>query len=66
MVGLSKATQVVTNWSSRAYSRTMSRCHAMNSVVHSFWNVRQARSYCGWALPSGRHSSTQWLMRCDQ
>ena len=32
-------------WSVDTYSRAMSTCHAMNSVVCSAWNCRQARSY---------------------
>ena len=57
---------MVTNWSSRAYSRTMSACQPMNSAVFRAWNFRQARPYWGWTLPSGSHSSDQSESRCDQ
>ncbi len=57
---------MVTNWSPRAYSRTMPVCQPMNSVVWRAWNARQATSYWGWALPSGVHRSAQVERRCDQ
>ena len=47
-------------------SRTMSACQPMKSVTSSVWKRRQARSYCGWKLPSGRHRSAQVESRCDQ
>ena len=56
----------MTNWSSRAYSRTMSACQAMNSVVSLAWKVRQARSYWGCQLPSGVHRSAHVLSLWDQ
>ena len=56
----------MTNWSSRAYSRTMSACQVMNSVVSLAWKVRQARSYWGCQLPSGVHRSAQVVSLCDQ
>ncbi len=66
-VGRSYEMHVVTNWSSRAYSRTIDACQPMmKSVVREAWNRRQARSYCGWTLPSGVHRSAHVDRRCDQ
>ena len=64
--GREYARHVVTNFSVPAISRTIPACQAMNSVVSRAWNRRQARSYWGWALPSGVHRSAQVDRRCDQ
>ncbi len=56
----------MTNWSSRAYSRTTSACQPMKSVVSCAWNRRQASAYCGCALPDGVHRSAQEDSRWDQ
>ena len=49
----------MTNWSARAYSRTMSACQPMNSVVCWAWKRAPGQVVLRLALPSGVHRSAQ-------
>ena len=51
---------MVTNWSSRAYSRTISACQPMKSVVSDAWKRRHASAYCGCRLRPESTGRPRW------